>query len=317
MKILILSLILTSTLIAGTSDFKSHFFINGKPATNHHVMIMPGAPIQLEVYFTDPKTDKVYTDFKLMHGKYMHMVVAKEDLSEFKHIHPYFDPTTGRFSLTLNLPYQDPDNQDVQNAIKKPGMYMVMTDVIVKGIGMRMDHIMLHAHGNNTNKPLYADDETNGVITKFFKRNPDEAIPTYKTIFSQRKVTGCSGNIVYFEIEVFKHDGVDYKELLDFQPWLSEAAHSVWLSENYMDSMNNNMPFAHMHSPFILEEDGSNQRVYDHILRFNFHDQNQMKAGLQKIWIQFKNDDKIMKIPFVFNYTPGEVFDCSSEVAKY
>ncbi len=301
MKILCLMLLLTSALYAETSDFKSHFFVNGKAVTTHHVMVMPGAPIVIEVFFTNPKDQTVYTDFKLMHGKYMHMVIAKKDLSQFKHVHPYFDPTTGRFSLTLNLPYQDPDNQDVSQAIDSAGMYMVMTDVIVKGIGMRMDHMMLHAHGNNTDQALQADHEVNGVITKFFKRE-NESTPRYKTVFSHRQLSGCSGNIVYFEVEIYKHDTVEYVEMLDFQPWLSEAAHSVWLSENYMSSMNGKMPFAHMHSPFILEEDGTSERVYDHILRFNFHDQNQMKPGLQKMWVQFKDEGKIIKIPFIFNY---------------
>ena len=309
MKTLLIMILLSSSLIAGTSDFKSHFFINGKAATSHHVMVMPGVPVLVEVYFTNPKTGLIYTDFKLMHGKYMHMVVAKKDLSEFKHVHPYFDPTTGRFSLTLNLPYQDPDNQDVATSIKTPGMFMVMTDVIVKGVGMRMDHIMLHAHGNTTTQALIADSETNGVITKFFKRD-NESIPIYKTIFSHRKITGCSGSIVSFEIEVFKHNGTDYIEMIDFQPWLSEAAHSVWLSENFMSSMGSNMPFAHMHSPFILGEEDEEETVYDHILRFNFHDQSQMKPGLQKMWIQFKDNNKIMKIPFIFEYKPATVTGC-------
>jgi hypothetical protein len=309
MKIIILMLILTTTLIAGTSDFKSHFFVNGKAVTSHHVMIMPGKPLLVEVYFSNPKNGEIYTDFKLMHGKYMHMVVAKKDLSEFKHVHPYFDPTTGRFSLTLNLPYQDPDNQDVRSAIKTAGMFMVMTDVIVKGVGMRMDHIMLHAHGNTVAKVPELDAEVAGVITKFFKRE-EEVTPTYRAHFSHRQITGCSGNIVSFEVEMFKHNGVDYTEMLDFEPWLSEAAHSVWLSQNFMSSMDMNMPFAHMHSPFVLEDDGTSERVNDHVLRFNFHDQNKMKPGLQKMWIQFKDKNKIMKIPFIFNYKPAPVTGC-------
>ncbi len=311
-KNIILLLILTTNLYAGTSDFRSHFFINGKPVTTHHVMVMPGAPILLEVYFSNPRTDEIYKDFKLMHGKYMHMVVAKDDLSEFKHVHPYFDPTTGRFALTLNLPYQDPDNQDVRSALKTPGMFMVMTDVIVKGVGMRMDHIMLHGHGNYTAQSLQADLDDNGAITKLFKRETEETVPTYKTLFSKSQLAGCSGSIVSFEIEVFKHDGNgNYFEMMNFQPWLDEAAHSVWLSENYMRSMGAKMPFAHMHSPFILEDDGtSSSRVYDHILRFNFHNQGQMKPGLQKIWVQFKDQDKIMKLPFIFNYIPQEISGC-------
>ena len=43
-----------------------------------------------------------------MHGKYMHMVIVNKSLSVFKHIHPYFDPVTGRFAIAVNMPYSDP-----------------------------------------------------------------------------------------------------------------------------------------------------------------------------------------------------------------
>ena len=105
---------------------------------------------------------------------------------------------------------------------------------------------------------------------------------------------------------------VSYQEFIDFEPWLGEAAHSVWLSEGYMNYMMGKMPFAHMHSPFILDDDDdpTNDRVFDHILRFNFHDQVVMLKGLQKMWIQFKDAGKIMKIPFIFNYAPRDIAGC-------
>ena len=195
MKILILTLILSintfANTFANTTDFKSHFFINGKKAMGmNHMMIKPNTPTLIEIYFTNPKTNEIYKDFKIMHGKYMHMVIANKDLSVFKHIHPYFDPISGRFAITVNMPYADPDNQDAVTTLKQPGMYMVMADVIVTGVGMRMDHAMVHVMGQTTHTHLSADPNADGVITKYFQRD-NEQTPKYKAIFSKRAIQGC------------------------------------------------------------------------------------------------------------------------------
>lgn len=314
MKLFIALIALTTYVFANGIDFQSHFFVNGKKVQGmQHMMVKPNAPTLIEVYFTDPRTGEVYKDFKIMHGKYMHMVVANKDLSVFKHVHPYFDPITGRFALTLNMPYADPDNFDTHAALRKPGMYMIMTDVIVAGVGMRMDHAMVHVMGQ-TNMVMLKPDPVNSdnSITKFFKRNETDTEPMYMANFSYKTITGCSGNIVNFEIEMFEKVNDQYVPLMDFQNWLSEAAHSVWLSEGYMRHMMGEMPFAHMHSPFMLDDDDdpNNDRVFDNILRFNYHDQKVMLKGSQKMWIQFKHKGKIMKIPFIFNYNPADPMGC-------
>lgn len=312
MKILFVFIILSLSAHASISDFESHFFINGKKTQGmKHIMIMPNIPTLIEVFFTNPKTGDVYKDFKVMHGKYMHMVIANKDLSVFKHVHPYFDPITGRFALTVNMPYADPDNQDAAATLTSPGMYMVMADVIIAGVGMRMDHAMVMVKGQTTNTSLELDPENNDTITKYFFRD-NEPIPLYKAVFSKRLISGCSGNIVHFEIEMYQNISGHYEPLLDFEPWLSEAAHSVWLSENYMSHMHHKMPFAHMHSPMVMDDDDddTNDRVYDHILRFNFHDQSVMIPGTQKMWIQFKHMGKVIKAPFIFNYVPSKPQGC-------
>lgn len=318
MKFLIALFALSTYIFANGIDFQSHFFVNGKKVHGiQHMMVKPNTPTLIEVYFTDPRTGEVYKDFKIMHGKFMHMVIANKDLSVFKHIHPYFDPITGRFAITLNMPYADPDNFDTHAALRKPGMYMVMADVIVAGVGMRMDHAMVHVMGQ-TNMVMLKPDPVNSdnSITKFFKRNETDIEPMYMANFSYNTITGCSGNIVNFEIEMFENVNGQYVPLMDFENWLSEAAHSVWLSEGYMNHMmprnNTPMPFAHMHSPFMLDDDDdpNNDRVFDNILRFNYHDQKVMLKGSQKMWIQFKHKGKVMKIPFIFNYNPADPMGC-------
>ena len=188
MKLLILTLILSFNTFASTSDFKSHFFINGKKVKGmKHMMVKSNKPILIEMYFTNPKTEEIYKDYKVMHGKYMHMVIANKDLSVFKHIHPYFDPTTGRFAITVNMPYADPDNQDAVTTLKKPGMYMIMADVIVAGVGMRMDHAMVHVMGQSSHTQLSQDPNTDGTITKYFQRANEET-PKYKAIFNKKQL---------------------------------------------------------------------------------------------------------------------------------
>ena len=305
MQLLILTMLLSFSAFGSSSDFDSHFFINGKKAEGmKHITVMPNTPTLIEMYFTNPRTGEVYKNYKIMHGKYMHMVIANKDLSVFKHVHPYFDPITGRFAITVNMPYADPDNQDAVTTLSEPGMYMVMADVIVAGVGMRMDHAMVMVKEQNTHTTLTPDQDDNGVIIKYFGN--------YKAIFSKRLISGCSGHIVQFEIEMFYEENGSFEPLLDFQPWLSEAAHSVWLSEGFMNHMHHKMPFAHMHSPMMMDDDDdeTNDRVYDHILRFNFHDQAIMIPGPQKMWIQFKHKDKVLKIPFIFNYQPTPAQGC-------
>ena len=106
------------------SDVTAHWFVNGKKMEHMKMMmIKPNVPTPVEVYFTKKviqedgrEIDAVITDFKEMHGKVMHMIVAKNDLSVFKHVHPYFDPITGRFQIVLNLKLADPDNFHTENA---------------------------------------------------------------------------------------------------------------------------------------------------------------------------------------------------------
>ena len=122
MKLFTLGLLLFSSLsfaqINGSADVEAHFRINGKDTR----MFMPNKPTTIEVWYTDKASGEVFTDFKEMHGKIMHMVIMKHDLSVFKHIHPYFDPITGRFQITLNLPLSDPDNFHTANAVTSGGV---------------------------------------------------------------------------------------------------------------------------------------------------------------------------------------------------
>jgi hypothetical protein len=296
--ILVLSLYLSSisgfAQIMGHSDVETHFRINGKKNS----MLMPGVPSTIEIWYTNKKTDEVFKEFKIMHGKIMHMVIMKKDLSVFKHIHPFLDPVTGRFLITVNMPLADPDNFMANNTLTKPGMYMIMADVDIKHVGMRMGHKMVHVMGQDTNRVLDLDQiDSSGVTTKYYQAYNRKYLVEMKPIITP----GCSGQLVEFQVNLqMQLENGSYAPVLNSQHWLTAGAHSVWVSEGLMNM--HKMYFAHMHS--ALPEN-------DSTFVFSFHDNKIMKPGLQKVWFQIKHMDKVLTIPVVFNYQPSPQIQCN------
>lgn len=288
------------TLILSTAsfaqiDFKAHITVNGK----EHGMIMPGAPAVVEMYFEDPRSGEIYKDFKIMHGKLMHMVLIKEDLSVFQHIHPYFEPVTGRFQLVLNVPYADPDNFMAPQALTKPGMYMGMVDVEIKGVGMRMAHFMVHVMGENQQRPVVLDQisfDDKIIRTVMSKDQAPNESPKYMTLLSYKTTSGCMANLNEFSLEIFKRNENDEYHPVksdEIQPWLGQGGHAIWVSEKGFG--HHKMAMAHMHSG--MPESGNT-------LKFNFFDKEILEPGVQRAWFQFKHDGEVFTLPFTFNYFP-------------
>ncbi len=292
MKTILLLFVMMSALVFG--DVTSHFFLNGKAIKMHDMPMLNSNQISnLEFYFTRNKDGEVIKDFKVMHGKLMHMVIVKQDLSHFKHIHPYFDPVTGRFQITINIDHADPDNFATNNVFDGGGMYMVMVDIEPKGIGMRMFHHHVHVMGETKDKPLELQNNESNDFIRYFENDKFQAHFNYSVI------PGCKANIVQFDVTFKVKNSVTGKyesQNVKFEQWLQTGAHSVWMSEGSMMSM------AHMHSAKPPLEDES--------YRFNFFDKKTMNPGLQKMWVQTKFDSVVHTFPFVFEYNPKFKTDC-------
>lgn len=277
-------------------DFAAHISVNGGQTRS----VEPGRPFAIEMYFTDPRTGEVYKDYKVMHGKLMHMVLVKKDLSVFKHIHPYYDPATGRFHIALNLPVADPDNQHAADALTEPGAYMVMADVEIRGVGMRMAHFMLKASGDAASRPVILDPiDADMSITKHFQTpgRTDGQRPYYKARLSMNVIPGCMANLNEMFLEVYALDeNGRYRPVTDFSPWLGTGGHAIWLGERAMQEMK--MAMAHMHSEMPVD---------DHVLRFNYFDKSTLLPGKQKVWFQFRHEEQVLTFPFVFDYYPPPV----------
>ncbi|MCT4640689.1 MAG: hypothetical protein N4A33_00225 [Bacteriovoracaceae bacterium] len=289
MKLLILSF-LSLNLLA--TDITAHFTINGKSK----LMIKPNQAANIELYFTDKKTNEVEKNFKIMHGKIMHMVIFKNDLSEFKHIHPYLDPVTGRFQVSINMPHSDPDNFHLTNTITEPGMYMIMADVEIKGKGMRMAHAHLHVMGKAKHSELIEDTlNPDGTITKFFYKKGQDLTqaPFYKATLSLKQTMGCSAELVDFNLNLTGLKNGQYLALENVTNWLSMGGHSIIISKKIKSTNSMKMAFGHMHAK--MPDDCEN-------FMFNLFNKNILNDGIQKIWFQIKDGKDVLTLPFIFNY---------------
>ncbi len=295
-------------------DIKGHFFVNGKMLHHNSVKITPNTPTNIEFFFTNPKNNnEVIKDFKIMHGKLAHFLIIKKNLSEFTHIHPYFDPTSGRFQITVNLPSSDPDNFMGKNTFQSGGMYMLMADVIAKGIGMRMFHRHLMVDGHKTMSPLIEDFNINGIYEKSFSHNN----ANYNGRLEVLKTDSCQGELIDFKFtlkQVIDNQEIDIKS---FQPWLAAGAHAVIVSQQ---STMMSMGMGHMHSPSPYPPKDSDKGINkirtsnEPYFIFSFHNKNTLKDGLQKLWIQIKIAHEVITFPFVIHYqndTLSSGKDCS------
>ncbi|WP_433331436.1 hypothetical protein [Spirillospora sp. CA-294931] len=75
--------------------------------------IVPGEPTDFQFTVNGPDGRPV-TDYQPLHGKKLHLIVARRDLSGFQHVHPTMDGS-GVWSIPLTL--------------KDPGVYRFLTDI--------------------------------------------------------------------------------------------------------------------------------------------------------------------------------------------
>lgn len=79
----------------------------------------PAADVPLRFRITDPSGDPV-TAFEVSHGKRLHLIAVRRDLSDFQHVHPELD-ADGTWSVPLDL--------------SAPGEYRVLADFTPMGAG--------------------------------------------------------------------------------------------------------------------------------------------------------------------------------------
>jgi Cu+-exporting ATPase len=71
----------------------------GTPAT-----VAPGRPTQIEVEVRDADSGRLVTDLVRTHQVWMHMIITRDDLGTFAHVHPEPTDTAGVFTVDTTFP---------------------------------------------------------------------------------------------------------------------------------------------------------------------------------------------------------------------
>lgn len=302
MKLIGLFLIFISTNLAAqvaVPEVLAHFRING--TTNPE--IIAGEPVNLEIWFSDRNTGENFTDLILTEGKMMHLQIVRDDLAIIKSVYPYYDPTTGRFQITLNMPNTDPDNFAAMDALSVGGSYKIIADIESSSVGKRTAHISVGVNGEFEYQDLMLDPvDADFSITKFYKLNTNE----YKVKMSHSIIVGCFGFIADFNLDIqLKNAQGEFEPLADISPMFNFGGHSIWMSEPVITG-----PYIH----FLRV--AAEMPLEAGKLVFRFNDRNILAQGVQKIWFKLKHNNEVISFPYIFEYYPpidGANDDCNSK----
>jgi len=258
--------------------------------------LTPGDKTEIEILFTDPRSNDIYKDFTAIEGKLLHLVILKQDISVYKIVFPIFDVTTGKFSITLNAANADPDNFNTVDTITVAGDYKLMMQVNITGLGKRSQMSDLTAIGTNDFMPLDLDPiDSDFSITKYFNSAENTQSPEFKGKLVIKTLSGCSDVFVDITLELHKlnMDG-SYDALTGIQAWPTSKVLAVWVSEGIV-----NLGETNFNQIF-----GDLPAANDNKVQYKFLDNEKMNPGKQKIWFQMKHDGKRLTFPFTFEYYP-------------
>ncbi len=202
-------------------------------------------------------------DFQIAHDMLLHLIVVREDLAEFQHVHPDFNSSTGVFTLN-NLTFPT------------AGQYRIYADFVPSSSqmgegGMPLNVVLdkdVNVGGSYSPQSLSVS-----AISKHFD-NYEVSLST-----NPKSLTAGSRGMFSFAI---KKDG---KLITDLQPYLSALGHSVVIREGTLD---------YIHAHAVQEPSVIQNGTIDFHTDFPYD-------GKYKVFTQFKHQEKVITTNFVID----------------
>ena len=261
-------------------------------------LLTPGVTALWTLKITDKKTGRPVNDYTLVHDKLMHLIVVSRDLKWFNHLHPELQ-SDGKFVVSTALPHA--------------GSYKLYADYTPRG---EEQEIAQHAFATagETAKPLRAQltpDKAQGAWLLRAATSHPEGDPagaaggSYQVALMPMPMKLVAGQDAMLHFQVRDAGG---KPIGDLEPYLGALGHCVILSDDSdvylhshpmgasmegMEGMNHDMGAMKMDAPRAASGP-------DVIFHTNFP-----RAGLYKVWGQFKHRGKIVTAPFVVSVAAG------------
>jgi len=269
----------------------TRFSITSAPA-----ILQAGKSATLTLQIVDNADGTPINDYEIVHDKKLHFILASSDLNWFNHLHPEFIGN-GKFRVTTILP--------------RAGKFRAYADYKPKGEEGEVGYSEVDVKGANAvaaTPKLVADKMQDGWMTTQSPGLPEgktqadytrAELPEYQVALMPMPAKIQAGEDVMLHFQVRDESG---KPLENLQPYLGANGHCVILSADpkiYLHShpTDGEHKMEGMDMPMESTPASSGADVMFHT---NFP-----RAGLYKIWGQFKHNDKIITAPFVVNVAAG------------
>lgn len=285
-----------------------------------------GQPVTWNLQISDAKSGNAVNDFEVEMTKKMHLIVVKNDLSWFNHVHPQFQGG-GKFTVTTALP--------------SAGTYKIYADYTLKGVGQEVPQFEFATAGQTVTptKVSIVPDKMQGMwLVNKFNAHPESQPDTkggavYEVAMMPMPMRIVAGQDTMLHFQVRDGKGTPIKDL---QPYLGAMGHCVILSSDTnsylhshpmsgegemshsmgdMKGMNGSMGDMKMGDMKGMDHGSmggmkTNQSGLvkaapksggpDVMFHTNFP-----HAGLYKVWGQFQHKGKIITANYVVNVAPG------------
>ncbi len=267
-----------------------------------------GQPVTWTLQISDAKSGDAVNDFEIEMTKKMHLIVVKNDLSWFNHIHPQFQGQ-GKFTVTTALP--------------SAGTYKIYADYTLANAGQEVPQFEFATAGQTVTpaKVSIVPDKMQGMwLVNKFNAHPESEPDTkggavYEVALMPMPMPILAGQDVMLHFQIRDAKGTPVKDL---QPYLGAMGHCVILSSDtnsYLHShpmsgegtmshsMGDMKGMDHSMGDMKMNQSGLVKAQSGPDVRFHT---NFPHAGLYKVWGQFQHKRKIITASFVVNVAPGQ-----------
>ena len=224
-------------------------------------------PTRLSLVVTEQKVGEPIKQFDIIHDKLMHLIIVnKEDLSHFAHIHPKLDRETGIFNIA--------------HTFAKAGKYKMWIDVRPKD---GMQQILTAFAFNVEGEPIHSPAKIAHEQTRL--KNVHAQGQSYQIALNCETEQLVVGRDIEMTFEIKDANG---KPITNLEPLMASGGHCVIIDADGRE-------FLHVH-PAEEVHDAVNWRGGPSVSFIaNFP-----KPGLYRAWGQFQHEGRLMTADFTF-----------------
>lgn len=244
------------------------------PSINYNVNIQfdppvpqAGKPTNLSLVITEQRIGEPIKEFDIIHDKLLHLIIInKEDLSHFAHIHPDLDRETGIFH--------------VSHTFAKAGKYKMWVDVKPKD---GMQQILTAYAFNVEGQPIHSPAKIAHEQTHL--KYVDAEGQSYQIALNCEPEQLVADRDIKMTFEIKDTNG---KPITNLEPLMAAGGHCVIIDAGGRE-------FLHVH-PAEEVHDGINWRGGPSVsFLANFP-----KPGLYRAWGQFQHEGRLLTADFTF-----------------